>query len=42
MVMHYHFDVSPVNYSDYDSLHNVHLEYYYMLKMTFTVFEIEL
>ena len=32
MVMHYHFGVSPVNYSDYDSLHKVYLEYYNILK----------
>ena len=37
MVMHYHFGVSPVNYSDYDSLHKVYLEYINMLKMNFTV-----
>ena len=36
MVMHYHFGVSPVNYSDYDSLHKVYLEYINMLKMNFT------
>ena len=41
MVMHYHFGVSPVNYSDYDSLHKV-LKYFNMLKMNFTVFKIEL
>ena len=28
MVMHYHFGVSPVNYSDYNSLHKVYLQYY--------------
>ena len=33
MVMHYHFGVSPVNYSDYDSLHKVYLEYYKSLVM---------
>ena len=32
MVMHYNFGVSPVNYSDYDSLHKVYLEHYNMLK----------
>ena len=37
MVMHYHFGVSPVIYSDYDSLHKVYLEYINMLKMNFTV-----
>ena len=37
MVMHYHFGVSPVNYSDYDSLHKVYLEYINMFKMNFTV-----
>ena len=44
MVMHYHFGVSPVNYSDYDRLHKVYLEYMYynMLKMNFTVFKLEL
>ena len=42
MVMHYHFGVSPVNYSDYDSLHKVYLEYNNTLKMNFTVFKIEL
>ena len=42
MVMHYHFGVSPFNYSDYDTLHKVYLEYYNMLKMNFTVFKIEL
>ena len=39
MIMHYHFGVSPVNYSDYDSLHKVYLEYYDMLKMNFSVFK---
>ena len=28
MVMHYHIGVSPVNFSDYDSLHKVYLKYY--------------
>ena len=43
MAMHYHFGVSPVNYSDYDSLHKVYLEYYnIIIKMNFTVFKIEL
>ena len=37
MVMHYRFGVSPVNYSDYDILHKVYLEYFNMLKMNFTV-----
>ena len=37
MVMHYHFGISPVNYSDYDRLHKVYLEYINMLKMNFTV-----
>ena len=42
MVMHYLFGVSPVNYSDYDSLRKVYFEYNNMLKMNFTVFKIEL
>ena len=42
MVMHYHFGVSPVNYSDYDSLHKVYLEYINMLKMLQFNFKIEL
>ena len=37
MVMHYHFGIPPVNYSDYDSLHKVYLEYYNMLKMNFLI-----
>ena len=43
MVMHYYFDVSPVYYSDYDSLHKVYLENIYMLKWTLQFnFKIEL
>ena len=33
MAMHYHFGVSPVNYSDFNSLHKVYLENYNILKL---------
>ena len=37
MVMHYHFGVSPVNYSDYAILHIVYLKYYILFKMNFYI-----